>query len=90
MTIDELKRAVRMTTDEQGEPAILIPLNIWEDYLAEIGGEAVPQHIRIKQSLQKMRTIPNDKPEEWWGEFDTFLRENRFSIPERDLGLGDE
>ena len=49
-----------------------------------------PQHERIKALLAKWAAEPDDTSDEWWGEFDEFLRANRLNFPERDLGLKDE
>jgi hypothetical protein len=73
MTIEELKRAARKTTDEHGQPAVLIPLDVWAEFMEE----ELPQHELIKIALQAIKDNPDKKSDEWWDEFDTFLRENR-------------
>ena len=92
MTIDELKRAVRMTTDEQGEPAILIPLNIWKGYLEEIEPQKqLSQKQRILALFKEWDEHPEDNgSEEWWTKYDEFMKNNRFRIPEHDFGFGKE
>jgi hypothetical protein len=40
--------------------------------------------------LEEWEATPSDKSEEWWDEFQQFLKDNRFNIPEQDLVLGDD
>ena len=55
MTIDELKRAARKTTDEHGQPIVQIPLNVWEEYVEkEKTEEELPQHVRLIALLNSM------------------------------------
>ena len=45
----------------------------------------IPQHERIKAVLEEIYSHASDKSPEWWAEFDEFMKENRFNIPERDF-----
>lgn len=101
MSTDELKRAAKEATDENGQPIVQIPLDVWQRFLEDepdvkdtrspqeiLADETLPQHIRINAALEILEDIPDDKSEEWWDEFEQFLRENRMSFPERDLDWG--
>jgi PHD/YefM family antitoxin component YafN of YafNO toxin-antitoxin module len=90
MTLDELKKSAKKTVDEHGQPAVLIPLSVWEKFMGEEIELELPQHERIKAVLQEIKENPDKMSEEWWDDFDTFLRENRVNFEERDLDWGDE
>lgn len=51
--------------------------------------EITDQHERIEAWIDKWYGPLTGITEEWWEEFDAFLRANRFDLPVRDLGLDD-
>ena len=87
--INALKQAARIVKDENGEPVVQITLELWEDIMNSLQPD-MPQHERIKAVLKLWESIPDDKSDEWWDEFNQFLKDNRVNFPERDLGFGDE
>jgi hypothetical protein len=59
---------------------------VWEEAL----GEIEPQPSQIEQSMEVLREFesePDDKSDEWWDEFNAFLKANRLNFEERDLGF---
>lgn len=51
----------------------------------------LPEHnLRQLAVLDWIKANPDKESDEWWQEFEQFLRENRFRIRERDLGLDDD
>lgn len=91
--LSALKQAARIVTDEKGERVVQIPLPVWQEYVGNSLKDQQPvrsKNEEILALLHEWHEHPeDDKPPEWWDEFDQFLRENRFNIPERDLGLND-
>jgi predicted DNA-binding antitoxin AbrB/MazE fold protein len=61
-----------------------VDVQIW------VHGADQPQHERISALLTKWAAEPDDTSDEWWDEFDAFLKANRLNFPERDLGLEDK
>lgn len=87
--VKTLKEAVQIVTDKQGAPVVQVPLPVWRSLISELEADT-PQHVRIRALLDDWIAHPDDIAKEWWDEFDEFIKANRFSIPERDLKLGDE
>lgn len=89
-----LKQAARVVVDDKGEQVVQIPLPLWKEYVGEISQADSPvrsKNEEILALLQEWHEHPDESmTPERWAEFDRFMRENRFHIPERDLGLGDE
>jgi hypothetical protein len=90
-----IKQAARVTKDENGVPVVPIPLDLWQRVMGEVeiavpGQPELSQAERIKALLKAWENEPDDQTDEWWEQFDRFLRENRLNFPDRNLGLGDE
>lgn len=82
-----LEQAARYTVDEYGNPVVQIPVSLWHEILGEFG---VPSQYESMKALfeEWAKRPPEEKPsDEWWDEFDQFLRDNRLNFQERDLGL---
>ncbi|MBX3066627.1 MAG: hypothetical protein KF726_26845 [Anaerolineae bacterium] len=100
--LPKIESLVQVKPDDNGEEVIQLPLKVWQDFIARLKqlssdaldtvaeDESLPQHVRLKAWLQKSAMEPDDKSPEWWDEFDQFMRDNRPTFPERDLGFGDE
>jgi hypothetical protein len=90
MTLDELKKSAKKTVDEHGQPAVLIPLSVWEKFMSKVKPE-LSQREKILALFDEWDKHPEDDgTEQWWEEFDAFMRENRFTVEERDLGFDAE
>ncbi len=87
--LNSIRQAAQVVTDQKGEPMVQVPLPIWEKVIAQLEAD-VPQHIRFQEFLKKWENYHDDASEQWWDEFDAFLRANRLNFPEQDFGLGDE
>lgn len=75
--LEAIKQSARIVYDEQGTPVVQVPLEQWQELMADVEGTAeLPQHMRIKALLKQWENEPDDTPPEWWEEFDAFLREN--------------
>ncbi len=87
-----LKEAARFETDANGEEVVVIPRRMWEDALSEDDVEAMrTQSERLLALVDRWEREPlENMSAEWWEEFDRFMAANRFTIPERDLRLGDD
>ncbi len=87
-----VKQSAIVTTDEQGNPIVQIPLDVWEEFWHEQGTPSTisPQNQRILALLEQWQNEPDDQSEEWWNEFQQFLRDNRVNFRYTDLGLGDD
>ncbi len=93
--MDKLIQAARIVKDENGEPVVQVPLNLWQDVVGPVKTESIPDKpSQVQQILSLLKEWENDPehdmPDEWWDEFEQFLQENRMNFPERDLGFGDE
>lgn len=85
-----IKQAARVVKDENGNPVVQIPLEVWEEVVGSIKQD-LPQYERIKALLKKWEEEPeDDMPNEWWDEYFQFLKENPVNFEERDLGFGEE
>jgi hypothetical protein len=73
----ELKKAARVGKDEQGKPVIQIPLELWEEWLAQ---GIRPQNERMLALLDEWEAHPDETPDEWWDDFQAFLRANRLNL----------
>ncbi|MCQ3932244.1 MAG: hypothetical protein DPW16_17480 [Chloroflexi bacterium] len=87
-----IKQSAKVTVDEQGNPIVQIPLEVWEEFWHEQNpkSEISAQNQRLLALLEQWQNEPDDQSEEWWDEFQQFLRENRVNFPYTDLGLGDD
>ena len=93
----DMKQAARVVKDENGNPVVQVPLAVWEAVVREVE-EKQPQTTekeltqaeRIKAVLKSWENEPDDKSEEWWAEFEQFLKDNRVNFPDRNLDFGEE
>lgn len=72
-----LTQAAKITKDEQGNPIVQIPLEVWEEWLSQ---NLSTQNARMVALLDEWDANPDDTPAEWWDEFREFLKENRFNL----------
>jgi hypothetical protein len=87
--LTQLQQAARVVKDENGNKVVQIPLDLWEEAV----GHIEPQQSQIEQIMAVLREFenePDDKSDEWWDEFNDFLKANRLNFEERDLGFDDE
>ncbi len=75
--IEDIKQAARVTVDQQGKAVVQIPLDVWQEWLAE---DEKPQYERIRAALQDWDTEAADLSDEWWDEFQLFLQNNRLDL----------
>lgn len=93
--MDELtaiRQAARKVKDEHGNDVMQIPIEVWEEVFED---EAIEEHTpsqieQIMAVIKEWENIPDDKSQEWWDEFDAFLKDNRVNFEERDLGFDEE
>lgn len=86
-----IKQSAKVTVDEQGNPIVQIPLEVWEEFWHEQDQPQISaQNQRLLALLEEWQNEPDNQSEEWWDEFQQFLRENRVNFPYTDLGLGDK
>ena len=90
--LTHLQQVARVVKDENGNEVVQIPLEVWEEVFEEEGTkEQAPSQIeQIMAVVKKWEAVPDDKSDEWWDEFETFLKENRVHFEERDLGFDEE
>jgi hypothetical protein len=92
--ITTLQKAARVSTDENGEPVILIPLALWDAFKAgfqEPESQQPSQAERIRAALQDVKHQAKEDSPNWGEEFRSFLKENRFDLTRKSLDLdGDE
>lgn len=89
--LEAIKQSARIVYDEQGIPVVQLPLEQWQELIADVEGTAeLPQYMRIKALLKEWENEPDDTPPGWWEEFDAFLRANRMNFEERDLPIDDK
>ena len=79
-----LPKGAIIVHDLERKEYILIPSEQYE----QVENQEKSQITRIMEVLDSLEHEPGD--DEWWAEFDAFLRENRVVFPERDLGFEDE
>ncbi len=76
--LNDIQQAARIATDEQGRPVVQIPLDLWEEWLA--AQQRLPQHERIRAALAAWDASAAGLSEDWWDEFQAFLRANRLDL----------
>ncbi len=91
MSTDELKRAAIETTDENGAPIVQIPLAVWQRFIAsEPGAEEATSTPagQVLSLMQEWEQRPeDDQSDEWWDEFEQFVKDNRMNFAERDINI---
>ena len=101
----DLERYARYTMDEQGNPVVMFPEEIWKSYAADqtqlephIERELTEEEAkntpagRLLALMETWEDDPNEDYEGWYEEFTQFLADNpiRFRTPE-ELGItGDD
>lgn len=89
--LETIKQSARIVYDEQGTPVVQLPLEQWQELIADVEGTAeLPQHVRIQALLKQWEQEPDNTPEEWWEQFDAFMRENPVTFGDPDTIFGDE
>lgn len=93
--MNALIQAARIVKDENGEPVVQVPLDLWQTVIGPVKPEPTPDKpSQVQQILSLLkeweRNPEHHMPDGWWDEFDQFLRENRLNFPERNFGLGEE
>jgi len=68
--------AIRITTDEAGNPIVVLPLAVWQDLLSQLHLQP-HQDDQIKAILRRWKSEPDDTTPEWWDAFDMELKANR-------------
>jgi hypothetical protein len=87
--LTHLQQIARVVRDENGKKVVQIPFELWEELLGQI--EHQPSQIeQIMAVLREFESEPDDKSDEWWDEFNAFLKANRLNFEERDLGFDNE
>lgn len=87
--VKRIRQSAHIVNDERGLPVVQVPLDLWESLLAQIEHDK-PQHERFQEFLREWAEYSDDSSEEWWNEFNAFLKANRLHFAERDLHLDDE
>lgn len=78
MELKVIQAAAKQTTDENGNPVIQIPRQLWDAFLAE---QETGQVSQITALLSSWGDEPqDDMPASWWDEFMEFLADNRFKL----------
>lgn len=75
MNIVDLVRNAHTTTDDQGQPVIQIPLQVWEQFVAEEKPKP-SQKVQIESLLQAW----DEASDEWWDGFSSFVKANRLDF----------
>jgi hypothetical protein len=88
--LEMLRRAAREVVDDQGNPVVQIPGELWRAFLVDHGqlaesdavGEAQPNTPAARiLAVMASWDEAEDESEAWWDEFDQFLRDNRLNFP---------
>jgi hypothetical protein len=75
--LTDIQQALQITTDSDGNPVVQIPLDLWKEWLSQ---NYQPQREQLLSLLDEWEKDPDEQPDEWWQDFDTFLRENRWHL----------
>jgi hypothetical protein len=87
----DIKQVARVVKDENGQPVVQVPLDVWEAFVGKEEEKKPSQLQQILNLVQKWENEPeDDMPDEWWDEFQQFLQDNRVNFPDRHLDFGDE
>lgn len=82
MDVNAIAQAGRITSDERGEPVVMLPLALWQELLNQLKMQP-PQHERIKAILKQWEAEPDNMPSVFWDAFDADLKANRTTFHER-------
>ena len=81
MNIRDIQPHAKQAIDDEGNPVIQIPLEIWQQFTGE---QPVSQIEQIDALLNEGEQQPgDDMPDDWWDEFAVFLNENRLTLCRR-------
>ena len=75
--LQELQQSAHIETDQNGQPVVQIPLEVWEAWLAQ---DARSHNARLLALLDEWEAEPDDTPAEWWNDFQAFLKANRLNL----------
>ena len=87
--LNTLRQAAWTTVDKEGALVVQLPLTLWHELLAQLESEQSSQE-RIRELLSEFESHPDKASQEWVERFKEFLKEERFSMREHDLGLSDD
>jgi hypothetical protein len=76
MELKIIQQAAKETIDEQGNPVVQIPLDLWDAFLTEQQGG----QIALINSVIASWDNENDMPDSWWDDFMAFLSDNRLTF----------
>ena len=91
--LNAIQQGVQIVKNEQGDSVVQVPLELWEAILKKIQprqSDEIPQHEKFRALLAAWDAEPDDTPDEWWDDFETFLKANRQHFSTPDLKLGDD
>ncbi len=74
---DDIKQAAQLGTDEDGHAIVKIPLELWEQWVAE---DRQTKNERLLALLKSWENDPDEMPAAWWDDFDAFLKSNRLDL----------
>ncbi len=81
--LEDIKEAAQSTVNEQGKPVVQIPRELWDEWLAQQPKsiqELRPENQQALALLDEWEANPDDTPDEWWDQFQQFLKDNRFDL----------
>lgn len=78
ITIEDLEHAAHETTNSEGKPVIEIPRDLWDEWRTQQGTKS--QADRIREALSIWDQSAEALSEEWWNEFQDFLKHNRLNL----------
>ncbi len=83
--LTDMKPFARIVKDENGQPVVQVPLDIWEAVVGKITEQRLAQRRQMLDLLKQWKNDPeNDMSEEWWDDFLQFLKENRVKLGDPD------
>jgi hypothetical protein len=101
MSVAELMNSVQYLIDANGDKkAVVLELPVWEEIVTvlertetrDTSVEAAQDADRKRRNQLALKLLetrsaePDEADQAWWDDFEQFLRENRFSLREVDLG----
>ncbi len=97
VNLTELRQAARVVKDENGQDVVQVPLGVWEAVVGKEEERAVIPEKEMSQAERILATIKsweNDPeyqaiPEDWWDDFQQFLKENRVKLGNPDTFMFD-
>jgi hypothetical protein len=91
VSLTDMKQAARVVKDENGQPVVQVPLDVWEAVVGKVEEkQPLSQGEQIQALLKSWENEPDDKSPEWWQEFDEFLKENPIRLGDPESFQGDE